>query len=365
MAAFCDTVAQPPPALPSHHREARFHELVSSRDGGVGPALLRVCLSALSVPYAAGVHVRNWLFDQEWKRVHRAAVPVVSIGNLTLGGTGKTPAVEFVARFYRQLGERVGILSRGYGAWQGRNDEALELEANLPGVPHLQGADRVALARTAVEKCNCELLILDDGFQHRRLQRDLDIVLIDATNPWGFHRLFPRGLLREPKSNLRRASLVLLTRCDQVGNDLLEELREEVDRIAPDRPIVESIHAPLRLVNEDREAPLALLGGKPVAAFSGIGNPTAFRRTLEGLDAILTAVATFPDHHPYPSADVEWLKAWARRLPSNAVIVTTQKDLVKIRLHELGDRPVWALQVALTPTRGQDALHRLLEGILA
>jgi tetraacyldisaccharide 4'-kinase len=365
MGAVCDAVTELPCAPPARQPKTWFHELVSGRRGGAGAALLRVGLSALSVPYSAGVHVRNWLFDWEWKRVHRAAIPVVSIGNLTLGGTGKTPAVEYVARFYRRLGRQVGILSRGYGARRGRNDEALTLESNLPGVPHLQGIDRVALAQAAVEKLHCDVLLLDDGFQHRRLHRDLEIVLIDATNPWGFGRLFPRGLLREPARGLRRASLVLLTRCDQVGGSELATLREEVSRIAPDTLIVESIHAPLRLVNEDEEAPLTVLGGRPVAAFSGIGNPVALQKTLEGLHATLTAVATFPDHHPYPPLDVEWLKTWARRLPPDAVIVTTQKDLVKIRLSELSDRPVWALQIALTPTRGQDALDRLLEGTLA
>src|SRR5262249_5942270 len=146
---------------------------------------------------------------------HRAPVPVVSVGNLTVGGTGKTPCVEYVARFYRQLDRRAAILSRGYGSAGGHNDEALLLEENLPDVPHLQGADRVALAAAAVEELESEVLILDDGFQHRRLVRDLDVVLVDASNPWGYGYLLPRGLLREPKSSLRRASVVLLTRCDQ------------------------------------------------------------------------------------------------------------------------------------------------------
>src|SRR5207244_12530469 len=128
------------------------------------------------------------------------------------GGTGKTPCAEFVARFFRQLDLRVALLSRGYGSQAGRNDEALVLEENLPDVPHLQGPDRAALAQVAVEELDSEILVLDDGFQHRRLHRDLDIVLIDATCPWGYGHLLPRGLLREPISSLKRAHVAMLTR---------------------------------------------------------------------------------------------------------------------------------------------------------
>src|SRR5262249_10280904 len=156
--------------------------------------------------------------DWGWKQQRRASVPVVSVGNLTLGGTGKTPCVEYVARFYRERDKRVAILSRGYGAEEGHNDEALVLEANLTDVPHLQAADREALAAVALEELESEVLVLDDGFQHRRLARDLDLVLIDATNPWGHGYLFPRGLLREPVSGLRRADAVILTRCDQASD---------------------------------------------------------------------------------------------------------------------------------------------------
>ncbi|HEY1186298.1 MAG TPA: tetraacyldisaccharide 4'-kinase, partial [Gemmata sp.] len=143
-----------------------------------------------SGPYGLAARTRNALFDRGWKRTHRAPVPVVSVGNLTLGGTGKTPCVEWVARFFREREVQVTILSRGYGSAGGQNDEALVLEDNLPDVPHLQGADRVALAATAVEELEAELLVLDDGFQHRRLHRDLDIVLIDATRPPGGDYVF-------------------------------------------------------------------------------------------------------------------------------------------------------------------------------
>ncbi len=216
----------------------------------------------------------------------RVPVPVVSVGNLTLGGTGKTPCVEYVARFYRQRQLRVAILSRGYRGRGAANDEALVLRENLPDVPHLQGTDRVALARKAVKELASNILILDDGMQHRRLARNLDIVLIDATEPWGHDYLFPRGLLRESPTGLRRAGVVMLTRCDQTTALERNRLKKTVARLAPEIPVAETTHRPVDLINCDRqEAPLTLLRERPVAAFCGIGNPEAFRRTLVDLGA--------------------------------------------------------------------------------
>src|SRR5439155_19167529 len=145
---------------------------------------------------------------------------------------GNTPCVEYLARHYRDLGLRVAVLSRGYGAREGRNDEALVLEANLPDVPHLQGADRVALARVAVEELESEVLVLDDGFQHRRLARDLDLVLLDALDPFGLGRIFPRGLLREPVGSLKRAGVVVISRADLVDESVRRSIRERAERAA-------------------------------------------------------------------------------------------------------------------------------------
>src|SRR5437868_5145833 len=184
------------------------------------------------------------MFDRGWRRTEAAPVPVVSVGNLTAGGTGKTPCVELVARFYRDLDRRVAILSRGYGAAAGMNDEALVLEQNLPDVPHLQGADRAALARVAVEELESEVLILDDGF----------------------------------------------------------------------------------------------------------------RRTLERLGLDVVAWRTFPDHHAYTREDVDELRRWAREQPAEATLVTTQKDLVKIKLDRLGERALWALRIRLAATANEEAL---------
>jgi tetraacyldisaccharide 4'-kinase len=341
---------------------AGYLALIRGEKQGLWPTLQRFALWVASVPYGLLVRARNLLYDRRWLRIHQAAVPVVSVGNLSVGGTGKTPCVEYVAGFYRNLDLRVAILSRGYGAEGGRNDEALLLEDNLPDVPHLQSPDRIAMATVAVEELDSEILVLDDAFQHRRLARDLDVVLLDATAPWGYAGLLPRGLLREPPSGLRRAGVVILTRCDQVASEQRDRLRAEVNRLAPQVPVAEATHQPVGLVNGTESADIDILRNRPVAAFCGLGNPDAFRRTLLDLGSQICAFRAYPDHHPYSRADVDDLEAWARGLPKDVLILTTQKDLVKLRLARLADRPLWAVRVRLAVGAGRVELEQRLHG---
>jgi tetraacyldisaccharide 4'-kinase len=356
------TPARDQPGPPSRP----FEDLVSGRRRGLGASLARAGLWLASFPYGLSVRLRNALYSRGWKRSVRANVPVISVGNLTAGGTGKTPCVEYVAGYFNDRDCRVCILSRGYGVESGPNDEALVLEENLPDVPHLQGADRAALALTAVEELESEIIVLDDGFQHRRLARDLDLVLIDATCPWGHGHLLPRGLMREPASSLRRAQAILLTRCDLAGAGELEAIRARVTRLAPDVPQAETVHRPLALVNADGDIrdPQSL-PDQPIAGFCGIGNPEAFRRTLEALGYRIADFRAYPDHHAYTRDDVEALGRWAAALPDESAVVTTQKDLVKLRLSELGGRPLWALRIGLAFLRGEERLRSLFDGILA
>jgi tetraacyldisaccharide 4'-kinase len=208
--------------------------------------------------------------------------------------------------------------------------------------------------------------VLDDGFQHRRLARDLDLVLIDVTRPFGYGHLLPRGLLREPLASLRRADAVVLTRCDQVSEGELRAVRDRVARLAPAVPIAQSVHRPVALVNGDGDVrdPEAL-AGEAVAAFCGLGNSEAFRRTLEDAGCRVTGFRAYPDHHAYSRQDVEALREWGRSLGEGVTVVTTQKDLVKLRLSELGGRPLWALRVGLAVTAGEEALRALFERVLA
>jgi tetraacyldisaccharide 4'-kinase len=346
-------------------RDDYFRSLVSGQARGIRPALARRGLWLASIPYGAAVRARNWLYDRGFKRCLRAPVPVISIGNLTLGGTGKTPCVECVARLAREADRRVAILSRGYAGSGGRNDEAMVLEQNLPDVPHLQGADRAELAQIAVEELESEVLILDDGFQHRRLKRDLDLVLIDATEPWGHGSLFPRGLLREPPGGLRRADVAILTRADQVQEEAIRTIKNRIAQFAPELPIVEAAHCPIELVNSDGETEsVESIRHCPVAAFCGIGNPGGFRRTLLDLGAELASVRVYPDHHAYTREDIEELRSWSDAQDAGCPILTTQKDLVKIGLPDLRKRPLWAVRIGFEIMTGKDVLEERLRPIL-
>jgi len=315
--------------------------------------------------YGAAVAVRNTGFDRGWKKIGRAPVPVISVGNVTLGGTGKTPMVEWLARWYRRRGLRVAILSRGYGQEGGLNDEGQVLEENLPDVPHLQGPDRVSLANIAVHELESELILLDDGFQHRRLARDLDLVLIDALDPFGLGHLFPRGLLREPIGSLRRAGVVVLSRADLISAAEKEAIRALVLLEAGSLPWVEARHAPLDLIDAEGVAsPLELIQGQSIAAFCGIGNPEGFRRTLLPLCKELRDLRVFPDHHTYSAADVRSLEKWAADVGANLVL-TTQKDLVKLRAGLLGPAPLRALRIGLELTAGEDVMDDVLARLLS
>ncbi len=344
--------------------QAGYLRLIRGERHGPLASTARFTLGLAAMGYALGVAARNQAFDRGWRPIRHAAVPVVSVGNLTLGGTGKTPTVEYVARWYRARGIRVAILSRGYGQQVGLNDEGRVLEENLPDVPHLQDRDRAGLARVAVEELESELLVLDDGFQHRRLARDLDIVLIDALDPFGLGKLFPRGLLREPVGALRRAGLVLLSRADLVAGSDRVAIRHEAQRRAGPLRWVEARHAPLDLVDAAGQVrPLDDLGRCKVAAFCGIGNPEGFRRTLAGRCDSLLGFRVFPDHHPYSAADMADLADWSGGLGADLVL-TTQKDLVKLRAATLGSIPLSALRIGLEITEGaalfDESLARLL-----
>jgi tetraacyldisaccharide 4'-kinase len=346
-------------------RAETWHEIIRGDRRGIVAGLARGGLRLASWPYGIGVRTRNALYGMGWKRISRSPVPVVSIGNLTLGGTGKTPCVEYVGRFYSDRDIRVTILSRGYGSERGRNDEAMVLEENLPDVPHLQGPDRIGMANVAVEELEAELLILDDGFQHRRLHRDLDVVLIDATRPPTRDYLFPRGTLREPASGLKRADAIVLTRCDQVMPEEVNAIRRWLARRFPGKPVAATEHRPVSLIGGDAPEPLESLKQRPVAAFCGIGNPNSFRRTLELLETNVVDFRVFPDHHGYTRSDVEDLISWAGKLPAESTIATTQKDWVKLRISELAGKPLRAVYVGLAFREGQREFDEKLTSCLS
>lgn len=341
-----------------------FRDIVSGRRRGLGAAALRGMLAALEVPYSTAVRWRNRRYDRG-RRVERIDVPVVSVGNLTLGGTGKTPMVEWLARWFRERGVQVALVSRGYGAQAGQaNDEALELAQKLPGVPHLQDPDRVRAARQAITEHGAQLILLDDGFQHRRLARDLDLVLVDALEPFGFGHVFPRGTLREPLSGWSRAHAIALTRADMIAPTERAAIRREVERYAPQAAWLEVTHAPQCLRSYSGvEQPLASLASRRVAAFCGIGNPPGFAHALRLCGYEVAGLREFPDHHRYGPTDLASLAVWAAPLNVEA-IVCTHKDLVKIPQESLGELPLFALSVGLEFLSGREELEALLQLVM-
>jgi tetraacyldisaccharide 4'-kinase len=345
---------------------AAYHRLIRGEARGPLAWLARGALNVPAAGYRLAVAARNAAYDRGWKAVARAGVPVVAVGNLTVGGTGKTPMVEWVARWYRRRGVRVAILSRGYGreASGGVNDEARVLDENLPDVPHLQDPDRVKVAAIAIDELGSELLVLDDGFQHRRLARDLDVVLLDALDPFGLGRMLPRGLLREPLRALRRAGVVVLSRADLVDGPTLASIRAGAERKAGPLRWVVTRHAPEGVIGHGVEPEaVGSLSGRSVVAFCGIGNPDGFFRTIGPLCGRVVDTRTFPDHHLYTAADVSDLTSWARSLGADLAL-TTQKDSVKLRAASLGGVPLRALRIGLEVMEGGEVLEAALAALL-
>jgi tetraacyldisaccharide 4'-kinase len=348
------------------------HQWIGWIDGsrrGIRVMLLRWLLALASLIYGVITSIRNLLYDRQILSIRRCTAPVISVGNLTVGGTGKTPVVAYLAEQLRQRGIRVTIVSRGYGAVAGAvNDEALELERLLPDVPHVQNPDRYAAAQMAVDELAAQVILLDDAFQHRKLHRDFEVVLLDATNPFGFGHLLPRGLLRESIRGLRRADLIVLTRADLVSRDELNQIQSRAEKVAGTRSWIETTHRPKSLLHwPDRLEPIEKLQGSRVLIFSGIGNPKAFLQTVKNQGAEVVEELRFEDHCSYQREDVERLQRWAEGLLRTQTIdflVCTTKDLVKLRLDKLNGITVVSLQIGLEIVSDRGPIDTLVEEVI-
>jgi tetraacyldisaccharide 4'-kinase len=324
----------------------------------VASPLARLPLGAAAAAYSLVVRARNGLFEAGLLRTHSVPARVVSIGNVVAGGTGKTPAVALLARIALERGRRVAILSRGYGRRAGDelNDEGRLLSAKLPEALVIEDRDRVAGARRAIAR-GANLLLLDDGLQHRRLRRDADVVLVDATRSFDEERLLPLGFLREPASSaLGRAEVALLTRAELATPESLAALRSSVARWCGRIAVAETV-----------VTGFSRLGGKgpaegPAFLFAGIGNPTAFRRTAARAGIDVVGFRAFRDHHPYGRRDVDRLVADGASAGATRFL-TTEKDAVKLGslLSESGP-PFEALEIGMRILTGEDALLAALFG---
>ncbi len=312
---------------------ARLYDIMSGDVKGIGPAAARVGLSILSPGYRLAVGIRNKLFDLGIKKSMELDRPVISVGNITTGGTGKTPMVIELARRLIAMDQKPAVLMRGYMAGQSDapSDEAEELaEALGPGVPVMPNPDRVEGAkRILAEHPETTVFLLDDGFQHRRVKRDLDIVLVDATRPFGFGRLLPRGLLREPIGNLKRADAVIITRCDPQAGSAVTELDQRIEAVTGRPPLAHTHFAWSGFRRDAEELSPTYLDDKQVVGACAIGNPSAFHAMLASAKEVL-ATHTFDDHHHYTEDEVRALLADAGRRGADAVVIT-EKDWVKWR----------------------------------
>ncbi|PYS50494.1 MAG: tetraacyldisaccharide 4'-kinase [Acidobacteria bacterium] len=326
-----------------------------------------IILAPLGALYGAVTGARRALYKTGALKVNKINAPVISIGNITTGGTGKTPLVEWVARIVAREGRRVSILTRGYArknegllvvvsdgeriladARKGGDEPRLLAEA-LQGIASvISDADRTSAARYAIENFKSEVFILDDGFQHLRLARDLNIVAIDSTNPWGGGRLLPRGRLREPLRELRRADLIILTRTEQ-SQDIIS-LRKQAERLSNGRPIILSrtktrLLRPLTATTERNTSESSTHHSSSFAAFCAIGNPSAFFKHLQSDGYTLKLTRSFPDHHVYTQTEVDEIVLEAKQAGAE-VLMTTMKDAVKLRSLRF-DLPCYVLEIEL------------------
>jgi tetraacyldisaccharide 4'-kinase len=341
-------------------RERFFLSVISGERKGLAAALLRPVLRILSVFYGILAGLRRIAYALRLRPRRKADVPVISIGNITAGGTGKTPLVAYLANMLKRAGRTPAILSRGYKSAGGVSDEAEVLQRAAPGVPHIRGKDRVASAKKAVKGYSADCLVLDDGFQHWRLERDCDIVTIDALNPFGYGRLLPSGLLREPLDALKRADAFVVTHADQVGTDKVDVLVTTLRRLAPDAPVATGAHRVTELVraSDGVSKKPKNMKGKKVLAFCGIGNPRSFKATLRELGVEVKMFLAFKDHQHYPPFLLKKIEKAVTTLNVDA-ICTTEKDAVKISSWEW-PKPCYQVRVAFEFIGGESEIEKLV-----
>jgi tetraacyldisaccharide 4'-kinase len=370
-------------------------DVIFERRRDAGARLTSAALVGLSKLYQAGVQLRLFLWRQRIFRDHTLGCQVVSIGNLTVGGTGKTPVVEVFARALQQRGRRVAILSRGYKStprplwhriWtrltlqearippkvvsdgnqllldsEQAGDEPYMLASNLKDVVVLVDKNRVKSGRYAITRFGCDTLLLDDGFQYLALKSRLDICLIDRNAPFGNHYLLPRGTLREPVSNLRRAHYVFITKSNPTGS---KKLRKAIRQFNSTAEIIECTHHPLYLqdVYTGERRDLKFLKGKDIAAISGIAMPQGFEEGLRALGANLIYAKRYADHHRYTQQEI--LNMINRSVKRRArAILTTEKDAVRFPKVDRRDIPIYYLRVEIRIVSGakdfDDAVARI------
>ncbi|MBU2591053.1 MAG: tetraacyldisaccharide 4'-kinase [Nitrospinota bacterium] len=330
-----------------------------------------------SIVYGGAVSLRSSLYSRGVLRVKKLPKPVISIGNLTVGGTGKTPAVIMVAERLLKMGKKPVILSRGYKREGGNastivsdgdtlladrryaGDEPYMIAKRLKGVPVVVGSNRFASGLLALERFEVNVFILDDGFQRIQLHRDLNILLIDSKNPFGNGHLLPRGILREPIEAAARADIIILTKCDSDSVSIPPQIPNHI-------PIALSATTISKLisVSNGETQPIEIIKGKKVAAFCGIGSPESFADSLKDAGAEVLIFKSFPDHHAYSSNDINEILSEAV-VEGVDYLVTTEKDSVKLSKNIRAAVPLLFVSIDMTLLKGGDSLNAAIRNIFS
>ena len=371
------------------HLVKLIQEKGADRDQPGGMRALLALLKLLSLVFAAVVGVRYFLYRIGVLRRFPLGVQVISIGNVTAGGTGKTPVTEIFAATLAAEGRKVAILSRGYrrreAPWwvrmftqvvapplvvsDGRRvlidsaeggDEPYMLASNLPGVAVLVDRDRVKAGRYAVKRLGCDTIILDDGFQYQKLKHSIEVVLVDSTNPFGNGNMLPRGILREPVRSLKRADIIFLTKC----SGSVSSVREEIRQYNKTAEIVECKHAPkvLKDVWSREEFPLSWLQGKTTCTLSGIASPKGFENSLRHLGARVVWCERYADHHRYDSSEILYALNRTADIGADA-LVTTEKDAVRFPRFETAPVKCLYLRIAIEMLSGAESFDQIINRI--
>ncbi len=336
----------------------------------------RVILFFLSFFYRLIINLRNWLYDKQIFTSASLSCPVISVGNITVGGTGKTPCVIMVTKILLRHGFKPAVISRGYGGKKGKKvnvvsdgsnilldaevagDEPLMLARALPGVPVITGAKRTAAGSAAVRNFGANIIICDDAFQHRKIARDIDIVLLDYERPFSNGLLLPAGALREPPKSLKRADCLIMTRVDEkaVFNKAAHKIADYFQR-----EVFLSRHVVRDVAKGDDAAsmPLTALQGKKICAFCGIAQPDSFRKMLVDARAEIISFDAYPDHYAYHSCDVEELKDKFIRCHAD-YLLTTEKDAVRLEKYPSFIKILSILRVEMEIMPSEKALENFL-----
>lgn len=352
----------------------RIDRILYQKEKSLLTRMLLFPLYLLSIPYGGAVRIRALLYSLGLIKTKRLSCPVISVGNITVGGTGKTPLVMALAKGLMDRGISVAILSRGYKGKKASGplvsngqsiflspeesgDEPFLMAKTLKGVPVLIGKDRFLNGQMALQRFGVRGLLLDDGYQHLPLHRDLNILLIDSQIGFGDQHLLPRGILREPLSHLRRAHLFLLTKVDhpEISQSLEEKLRET----HPSSQIYHSHYEPLGLIGPEGEREeFHSIKGKKVLALSGIANPSYFSSLLRKCGMEIVGEVIFPDHHLYTAKDLTFIR---KKVNEVDWVVTTEKDMVKLKKLDIDDLPIRALSIEVRIGEEEEFYKKVME----